>query len=282
MVERRVTCPFVGSAVLEGVLRSSGTMDAPVASIDALADLGDSGGGDLGFVLAFFARANHGYVPNPGGARLPLPNGAFSLDFPGSQGSHPGHSGILEGDPTIVASGRFDADAYGRLIARASNGHVSRSAVASFIAENLARDPASTVLGFRALHRLAIRLAAVVGEAAWLGLRSVTGGAGRRGLRGLDAALGRLLGADNLLGSAGEFGLLFALLRRSPRTRPSRGEPAVSVMDLDALFVERRLPAGWDSWRKDTRSWVWNTACIALAGLFAYRRLTRRAAISRA
>ena len=28
-----------------------------------------------------------------------VPNGLFSLELPGSQGSHPGHSGILQGDP---------------------------------------------------------------------------------------------------------------------------------------------------------------------------------------
>jgi hypothetical protein len=276
MVERRVTCPFVGSAVLDGLLGTIGAPGCPVASIVELTALGNSGGGDLGLVLAFFARANHGYIPDPtGGAGQPLADDVFSLDFPGSQGSHPGHSGILETSPNIVASGRFDPNAYSRLIEHASPGAgVSRSAIGSFIADNLVRDPNSAVLGFRALNRLALGLTGLVAAAALLGVRQKAGQPGR--VRGLDAAVGRLLSADNLVGSAGEFGLLFALLRESPRTTFRGREAFVSVADLESLFVERRLPAGWASWRKSSRSWAWSTICIAAAALFAYRRLTRR------
>jgi hypothetical protein len=31
-----------------------------------------------------------------------VPNGLFSLELPGSQGSHRGHSGILQGDPQML------------------------------------------------------------------------------------------------------------------------------------------------------------------------------------
>jgi hypothetical protein len=275
MVDARVTCPFVGSAVLGGLLPAAGAPDAPVARVAELAALGDTGGGDLGAILAFFARANHGWLPGADrSAASLLPDGLFSLDFPGSQGSHPGHSGILEADPAVVASGRFDADAYARLTGRAQAGVIPRAEFGAYIAANLVRDPKSTVLGWRAIGGLGLRLAGVVGEVAWLALRRIERAPDAR-LRTLDAAIGRLLAADNLLGSAGEFALLFALLQPSPRTRTVRGAPALSTADLDALFVERRLPEGWDAWRKTAGAWAWNLVCLAAAALVAYRRLAR-------
>ena len=42
-----------------------------------------------------------------------VPQGTFSLDFPGSQGSHPGHSGILQGNPHAIDSGHAAASVDG-------------------------------------------------------------------------------------------------------------------------------------------------------------------------
>ncbi len=276
LVERRATCPFVGSAVMDGTLAFQGPADAPVAAIGAVRALGDTGGGRLGSVLAFFARANHGFgAGSDGRLTSPLPVTLFSLDIPGSQGSHPGHSGILEGDPATVASGRFGAESYRRLTDRAQEGRVTRSQVAAFIAENLRRDPDARVSGLRVICRMAARLAFAIWKAVENGARQAIGPRGGADWRSFDRALGRFLGCNNLLGSSGEFGLLFAFLAGSPHTATIGGQPALGVYDLDDLFVRRRLPEGWRDWRKTARSWAWNTLCLAASAFGQYSRLAR-------
>src|SRR5262249_32944400 len=132
IVEKKATCPFVGTAVALKKLLVLGS-DRPLAPIEgkgSVAELGDLGGGDLGTkVLTFFARGNHHFMLRTGAdysdpaAKLDttVPANTFSLDFPGSQGSHPGHSGILEDDakgaPTKLESGGFSRAAFDRLTA---------------------------------------------------------------------------------------------------------------------------------------------------------------------
>ena len=106
--------------------------------------LGNSGGGDLGEVLAVFATGNHAFMRGPN-CRLDqkTPDGLFSLDFPGSKGSHPGHSGILEGTPEKLDAGRFSPEDFQRLATLAVNGLIELSDVRRFIVGNLYRDPGS-------------------------------------------------------------------------------------------------------------------------------------------
>jgi hypothetical protein len=85
-----------------------------------------------------------------------------SLEFPGSQGSHPGHSGILQGDPEIPRSGRLSQAEFARLASRAKDGLIKRSDVGSFIAENLLKDPKSKVFGIHTTALLANDLLAFV------------------------------------------------------------------------------------------------------------------------
>lgn len=120
LVARQATCPFLGSAVAEGDLPVRHEAKRPLARIEDVRSLGNTGGGDLGDVLVLFASGNHAFMPGESG-RLdePVPSSLFSLDLPGSQGSHPGHSGILQGDPAVPGSGRLDPAAFARLTARA-------------------------------------------------------------------------------------------------------------------------------------------------------------------
>src|SRR5262245_51770000 len=62
-----------------------------------------------------------------------VPNGLFPLELPGSQGSHPGHSGILQGNPATL-----DLADFARLANRAKGGFIERSDFGQFIAENFA------------------------------------------------------------------------------------------------------------------------------------------------
>jgi hypothetical protein len=88
--------------------------------------------------------------------------------------------------------------------------------------------------------------------------------------RRLYAHLTRLMGEDNLIGSAGEFGLLFAFLENQPGARTLDGEPALAVADITLMFRDMTLPPGWDGWPKRRVAWVVNTTALMIAAGQAY------------
>lgn len=281
LARKKATCPFIGTAVWLGILPARNTLTKPLASIENVVTLGNSGGGDLGEVLKVFAQGNHAFMPGAEGTLdQPAPAGLFSLDFPGSQGSHPGHSGILQGVPTILDSGRFSQPDFDRLTARAKDGYVSRSEVGKFIAENLIKDPDSKVFGGRVAKLLATDLYEFVtgiGPHLMEKLRNrKNGSADTAAERRLLVALTKTTGEDNLVGSAGEFGLLFAFLVRAPGARLIDGEPALSVADLTAMFQEKKFPDGWERWPKTSHDWVVNTTGLMISAGKEYLRLKPR------
>ncbi len=165
IVQTKATCPFIGTAVSTGDLPVRNDADNPLASVDDVRALGNTGGGDLGELLQLFATGNHLLMRgSQGRLDTKAPAGLFSLEFPGSQGSHPGHSGILQGDPQTLASGRLSLVDFERLTRRARAGVVTRSDVARFIAENLHRDPNSRVFGTAAAALLFGDLSSFVGS----------------------------------------------------------------------------------------------------------------------
>jgi hypothetical protein len=74
------------------------------------------------------------------------------------------------------------------------------------------------------------------------------------------------LGAeDDLLRSAGEYGLLFAFLTNSPQTqKPPQGEWALRVEDLTAMFKDGQLPKGWQTWPKRAEDWAAHVTALAI------------------
>ena len=115
------------------------------------------------------------------------------------------------GDPGAVGQGRFDQTAFARLAGHADKkGHLSIDAVGDFIADNLKRDDNAQVLPplklFGALARLLDEFMDVV-----------MGGDESEKTEAIEA-LTKLLGTDHLVGSAGEWGLLFAFLKNSPNS----------------------------------------------------------------
>lgn len=244
------TCPFLASAVNSGALPVRNSAANPLAFVTDVVGLGNSGGGHLGNVLHIFATGNHAYMlSSDSGTTLdtPTPDNAFSLILPGSQGSHPGHSSILESDPTKITSGRWSDADFQRMLAHAQNGLIARSAMGAFIAENLRRDPNSRVANPAVALLLLKDLAGVIGGAF---------------SRDAVIALTKALGDDNLIGSCGEFALLFALLENSPNTKTVNGEIALSVADITSMFRDKVFPAGWDQWRKSAHSWVLHTTSL--------------------
>ncbi|TAH42921.1 MAG: hypothetical protein EYC67_15260 [Betaproteobacteria bacterium] len=273
LVEKKATCPFIGSAIAQGVLPVRHSAADPLASLDDVRALGNSGGGDLGDLLVLFASGNHAFMRGSAGVLdQHVPAGLFSLAFPASQGSHPGHSGILQGDPTVPDSGRLSADDFARLVAPARDGWIRRSDVGRFIADNLLRDPAARVFGTEVARLLGADLLALAESAGTAWMRRIFGSDDdtRSAHRDMEEKLTRLLGQDNLVGSAGEFGLLFAFLANRPGAREIDGEPALAVDDLKAMFVDKRLPDGWDTWKKKRVDWVTSTTALLVAAAREY------------
>jgi hypothetical protein len=275
VVNRKATCPFIGSAVSQGHLAVRNDAKDPLSSIEDVRRLGNTGGGDLGELLMFFATGNHAFMRGDSGKLdRSAPSGFFSLEFPGSKGSHPGHSGILQGDPETLDSGRLSEENFVRLTSRAKDGFIKRSDVGRFIAENLVRDPKSKVFGKNTLALLASDFLKLAGSG--LGLINNLFGTDEEAStvhRDMEGKLTKLLGEDNLVGSAGEFGLLFAFVANKPGAREVEGEPALDVQDLKAMFVDKRLPDGWETWRKSRIDWVKNTTGLLIAAAREYRTL---------
>lgn len=206
----------------------------------------------------------------------PVPAGQFSLDFPGSQGSHPGHSGILQGDPGALDSGRFSDSDFARLAGRAKNGYIKRSDIGKFIAENLVKDPDSKVFGARVVELLATDLGGFIRQIGPSLLEKI-----ENKIEGTDASaeerklfefLTKTAGEDNLVGSAGEFGLMLAFLANKPGGQQVDREPAVSVTDLTAMFKDKRFPNGWQTWPKTSKDWVSNTTALVIAAGAEYMK----------
>ena len=266
ITEKKATCPFAGTAVESGALAVLNGVKRPIAWVKDIVALGDSGGGNLGSgVLQIFAKGNHARMASSDDDSTldtAVPDGTFSLDFPGSQGSHPGHSGILEADWRTTSSGRFSQPDFDRLLAHAENGHITRSEVGKFIAENLARDPNSKVFGAKTILLLGKDLVSFAATVPSLDDTK------------LFEALTKLTGEDNLVGSAGEYGLLFAFLANSPNTIQVDGEPALSVDDVTGMFQQKQFPAGWNTWQKTRGDWILSTTALLHAAAVEYLRIT--------
>lgn len=276
IAEKKATCPFIGSGVAMGVLPVRNEARNPLADIEDVRKLGDTGGGDLGEVLVLFATGNHARMRGPDDQLdQEVPDGLFSLEFPGSQGSHPGHSGILESDPSKLDSGRLSLPDFQRLASLAMNGLIKRSDVGKFIADNLRRDPKSKVFGTSVAGLLARDLRQFIATVGPDLLARLRGSTDNSLHRELVEKLTHLTGEDNLVGSSGEFGLLFAFLVHSPRTKQLDGEPALSLEDIESMFVHRRLPEGWGNWKKTRADWVINTTALMVDAGKAYLALQK-------
>jgi len=78
LAEKKATCPFIGSAVAQGDLAVRFDAEDPLASIEDVRRLGNSGGGDLGDLLVLFASGNHAFMRGDSGKLdNPVPSGLF-------------------------------------------------------------------------------------------------------------------------------------------------------------------------------------------------------------
>ena len=268
---RKATCPFLGSAVASGLLPVRNDVAQPLVSIEDVVKLGNTGkDSDLGNLLRIFCEGNHAFMPGTSGALdQPVPPNMLSLDLPGSLGSHAGHSGILQGNPTIIGSGRFSEADFNRLMSYASGEVIKRSDIGKFIARNVANDHAAHAPGLKTAVLAIKDLLLLAGQVVEALTDKVTGSDDPVENRKLFTRLTKLLGEDHLVGSAGEFGLLAAFLANSPRTQhvdaAISAEPAYAITDIRTMFRDHRFPDGWEHWTKKASDWVVNTGAIALA-----------------
>ena len=201
LVERKATCPFLGSAIAQDMLPIRNDAQDPLASLEDLRRLGNSGGGDLGDLLVLFASGNHAFMRGSSGKLdQPVPNGLFSLELPGSQGSHPGHSGILQGDPDVPGSGRLSREDFARLTSLARDGLIKRSDVGRFIAENLFKDSKARVFGKKTAVLFAEDVFESVKTAGSAIIKKLFASDGTATHREIEEKLTKLLGEDNLVG----------------------------------------------------------------------------------
>jgi hypothetical protein len=148
--------------------------------------------------------------------------------------------------------------------------------VGRFIAENLRRDASSKVLGLDFAERLLDdvgELGKAVVDAVLAPFRGSDDDQPDENHRILREKFTKLTGENNLFGSAGEFALLFALLAHKPSASEIDGEPAISLQDVRALFLEKRLPAGWRNWKKLRSDWVKHTVALARSAAAEYHAL---------
>ena len=271
VVQKKATCPFIGAAVNQGDLPVRHDAKNPLAAIEDVRELGNTGGGHLGEVLVLFANGNHGLMRGDSGKLdHPVSEGLFSLEFPGSQGSHFGHSGILQGDPHVLDSGRLNEENFAKLVSRAKDGLIKRSDVGRFIAENVFRDPNSNVLEGDTAKDFGRDFVELIKSLTAAAVSIFDDDASHRDVQ---QKFTKLTGKDNLVASAGEFGLLFAFLANKPGADEVDGEPAVAVEDLKLMFVDKRLPAGWESWIKSRLDWVKSTKALFDSAREEYARL---------
>lgn len=271
VVQKKATCPFIGAAVNQGDLPVRHDAKNPLAAIEDVRELGNTGGGHLGEVLVLFANGNHGLMRGDSGKLdHPVSEGLFSLEFPGSQGSHFGHSGILQGDPHVLDSGRLNEENFAKLVSRAKDGLIKRSDVGRFIAENVFRDPNSNVLEGDTAKDFGRDFVELIKSLTAAAVSIFDDDASHRDVQ---QKFTKLTGKDNLVASAGEFGLLFAFLANKPGADEVDGEPAVAVEDLKLMFVDKRLPAGWESWKKSRLDWVKSTKALFDSAREEYARL---------
>ena len=275
LVVAKTTCPFVGSVVAQGLLPVRNTEADPLASIDDVRALGNSGGGSLGRLLALFASTRQVRMRGESGALdRKAPDGLFSLELPGSLGAHYGDSGILIGDPHALGSGRWSEADFQRLAGHAEGGMLKRSAVATFIAENLARDPRAKVFIWGLWGRDLLAFLAAVAQAA-VSTFFASAGAARLARAEMAAKFTALAMESDLFGSSGEFALLFSLLAHQPGAVSVDGEPALKLVDVEGMYRHKRLPEGWESWPKSMLEAFGHMAALVRHAIPQYRRLTR-------
>ena len=282
------TCPFIGTGIATRDLKVRGSADNPLIALEDIVKAGNSGGGDLGtFVARVFGAGNHAFMFDANHElKAPVPPGTMSAQLVGSQGAH---SEKADSQTLIKPGSGFDSGRLGpndpEVIAHfndmanlgAASGHpgwVTTSDIGKFIAANAKRDKDNVVLLGQndLLAKLGMDLVGV-GESVVPSLLAKIEGNDPATEREFIERVTKVLGQDNIIGSAGEFALFFAFVAHQPNAKKINGELAISVEDLRSMFFHTGFPAGWKESKKTTHDWVVATSHMVIAAEKEYRRL---------
>ena len=214
-IEKKITCPVMRTLHRIGKFGSG-----PLAWVASVKNFGDSGGGDLGVVLQFFAELNHAQI-GPFGK----PDLLFDLDFLHSPGQHLGSSGV-------VHTGKFNLEAWEWMFGDCMyKDYMSFGRLCFFIASNLRRDNAIEIPSLIDFIKLSF------------GLLS---GKRRDKLRAFFARF-------PIVVCAGEWALMYALLENVQDIDLPKN--SLSFWHLARLFVDREPFDGFETAPKYKSTW---------------------------
>lgn len=276
-----------GAAVNSKLFPIFGTLDSPYTLATSVRDLCNTGGGDFGDLLYTIALVN---LPGPkitGGANPGL--GYTTLSLAGSIAAHAGHSGILSAPSSVPNAGRFSPQEWARLQQRSVGGYITGESLAHWVAENMLLDPLATpwnVLSILAHITKAIADGVPVLVSNKFHQAKPAAGslqpaaAPLKTERDLEPVRQGVLAslASNLFNAAAEMAFICTTFQNSPNTRqPTAGAPltiGISLADMQQMFVDRKLPAGFTSWPKrkaDFQKIIGPMALTAAKALIAAR-----------
>ena len=203
-----------------------------------------------------------------------VPNGLFPLELPGSQGSHPGHSSILQGNPATLDSGRVSEADFARLANRAKGGFIERSDFGQFIERTLLRDPKPKVLELNAAQLLVgdfgVLVQTIGGTQGTILAGPVDGGCGST--NGRRKAHQAAWGGQ----SCRVVRRVWPALRFSDQQAESernRRRARVVAERRAGHVLDMTLPIGWQSWKKRRVDWTVHATGLLLS---AANEISRR------
>jgi hypothetical protein len=189
-----------------------------------------------------------------------VPEDSFSLDLPFSQGSHAGDSSILQ---EKLYAPSFSQEAFDRLKPFSKNGYITREQMGEFIAVTVMSDDESTTIGSGTIWRSSLGLFSFLGKS----FLSFTFARTSEKKREAAAEFTKILGTDNIAGSAGEWALMYALFTH--RTDGRRGD-VIYLDEMLEMFRDKKMPEGWENWKRSRGDWAGITFQISKSGYNAF------------
>jgi hypothetical protein len=280
-------CPFVGPKIAQGDLPLYGSKDNPLIKIEDVVRA--AGPGTLGeHVLQVFAEGNQTkMVGSPGKLDAECPAGFMSAHLLGSKGSHGANSGILH-DPLDRRLGagrrsredfewlRSFANADGKLDVEGMG-----KAIGARMHEYAPLDETVTVAGRAVFSAMGVDVVNVIGhsipaiaESAENAIRHLFRREGESDEhREFIRSLTSLTGENTLIGSAGEWALLFAGWANAPGVRQPDGSVQLDFKQIEPQFFEGRTPEAFANSEKSAIEWAKLTAQITLHAFKEFHRL---------
>jgi hypothetical protein len=290
IADKMTVCPFCGGMVASGKLPIYGSKENPLAKIDDIAAL--AGPGDLGkLVLRVFAEGNQSKMldPKTGDLTLDCPPGFFCLHFLPSKGSHGANSGVLhEPLDRRLGMGRRSQEDFDWLKGFASpEGKLSVAGMGKAIAERMfeyqGSDPTVQVTGravFEAMGIDALEAAGAFGpalfEKAMNKVRAFFGDPQKTDSHHrFIEDLTTLTGKNTLVGSCGEWALLFAGWANAPGVRQNDGSLLLDMAEVEPQFMNADVPAPFENAEKSAFDWAKTTSELVVHAFVEFHRLKR-------